>query len=79
MAIGLSIQQFNIAPQIEEGRKRLDDAQEFLKPFPDIEKVFDGLIFAESETEATRRFKKWEAYIESIKAKASHFFVKPVD
>ena len=64
---------------MEEGRKRLDEAQEFLKPFPDIEKVFDGLVFAESETEATRRFKKWEVYIESIKAKASHFFVKPID
>ena len=74
VAVGLSIHNFEIAPEIKEARKRLGDARAIVELFPDIERAFDAAVFVDSETEAERRFRKWEVYIEALRPKVSHFF-----
>ena len=56
----------------------------FAKPDPDADLVlaaregdpraFDALVFAGDETEATRRYKRWEAYLVDFEEKTRQFF-----
>lgn len=77
VGVGLSIQQYNIEPRLQEARRRLEEARALAQTFPDIERAFDAVVFVDSEPEARKRFKKWETYIETLQAKASHFFARP--
>lgn len=76
--IGVSqyIQHYEIDPQIKQTEHRIAEAEGLLKLFPDVEKVFDGLAFAETEDEAHRRFKKWGAYVNDLEARVQRFFAK---
>ncbi|MGQ0810976.1 MAG: hypothetical protein ACT4OO_07110 [Nitrospiraceae bacterium] len=77
VAVGLSIQQFDIEPRVKEARHRLEEARALAQTFPDIERAFDAVVFVDSETEALKRFKKWETYIETLQVRASHVFARP--
>lgn len=79
VGVGLSIQQFDVEPQIEEGRRRLAEANALAQHLPDVEKAFDAVAFADSDEEADRRFKKWQVLIEDLKKKTSRFFAQPVE
>lgn len=73
------IQHYDIEPQINKAERRLEEAQEFAKLFPDVEKIFDGLVFSETYDEAYRRFKKWAAYVKTLEARTAKFFAKVSD
>jgi hypothetical protein len=79
--IGVSqyIQHYEIDPQIKKTGHRIAEAEGLLKLFPDVEKVFDGLAFAETHDEAHRRFKKWGAYVNDLEARTARFFAKSSD
>lgn len=74
VATGLSIQHFSIAPVQKEAQNRIDQAKQLMELLPDIKRAFDALLFAESEGEAERRFKRWKAYVEDFKSKVTPFF-----
>lgn len=79
--IGVSqyIQHYEIDPQIKKTEHRIAEAEALLKLFSDVEKVFDGLAFAETYDEAQRRFKKWAAYVKNLEERTSRFFAKTSD
>ncbi|MSR25100.1 MAG: hypothetical protein EXR96_08430 [Nitrospiraceae bacterium] len=79
--IGVSqyIQHYEIDPQIKKTEHRIVEAERVLKLFPDVEKVFDGLVFAETYDEAHRRFKKWGAYVNDLEARTAKFFARTGD
>jgi len=79
--IGVSqyIQHHEIDPQIKKTEHRLAEVEALLKLFPDVEKIFDGLAFAETYDEAYRRFKKWGAYVNDLEARTARFFAKSSD
>lgn len=79
--IGISqyIQHYEIDPQIRKTERQLDEAQSLLRLFPDIEKLFDGLAYAETYDEAHRRFKKWAVYVRNLEARTAKFFSKTRD
>ncbi|MGH7261397.1 MAG: hypothetical protein ACREI9_12065 [Nitrospiraceae bacterium] len=79
--IGVSqyIQHYEIDPHIKKIERQLAEAEGLLKLFPDVEKIFDGLAFAESYDEAHRRFKKWAAYVNNLEARTARFFAKSSD
>jgi len=70
------IQHYEIDPQIKKTERQLAEAEGLLKLFPDVEKVFDGLAFAETYEEAHRRFTKWAAYVKNLEERTSRFFAK---
>jgi hypothetical protein len=76
IAVGLSVQNFNIKPEMETARKRLDGAQDLEPLVHDTESAFRAMVFADSYSEAERRFKKWEAYVRDLKAKTADYFAK---
>lgn len=75
--IGVSqcVQQFVIDPEVEVAKNRLAEARRLVQLFPDTITAFRGLVFAESETEALRRFNQWQGYVESHKKKIDRFFI----
>jgi len=73
------IQQYKIDPQIKKTERQLAEAEALLKLFPDVEKVFDGLVFAETYQEARRRLTKWEAYVRNLETRTARFFAKSSD
>lgn len=79
--IGISqyIQHYDIDPQIKRTDRQLTEAQSLLRLFPDIEKIFDGLAYAETYDEAHRRFKKWAVYVKDLEARTTKFFAKTSD
>lgn len=79
--IGVSqyIQHYEIDPQIKKTEHRLAEAEALLKLFPDVEKIFDGLAFAETYSEAHRRFTKWAVYVKTLEARTARFFAKASD
>lgn len=76
--IGVSqyIQNFDIEPKIKQADRHLADAQRILSLFTDVEKLFNGVAFAESYDEAHRRFRKWGAYVTDLEARTAKFFAK---
>jgi hypothetical protein len=70
------IQHYDIDPQIKKAERHLAEAQEFGKLLPDIEKIFDGLVFSETYEEAHRRFKKWAVYVKTLEERTAKFFAK---
>lgn len=79
IAVGLSIQQFNIQPQIEEGRKVLDNGRDLALLFRDSRVPFRAVAYADSNDQADRRFKVWQSFNEDLKARISRFLAKPVE
>jgi hypothetical protein len=79
--IGISqyIQHYDIDPQIRKTDRQLTEAQGLLRLFPDIEKIFDGLVYAETYDEAHRRFKKWAVYVKTLEARTAKFFTRTGD
>ena len=73
---GQIIQARDVKPEIAEAGKRLEDARRLLNLMPDIVTAYRGLAFADSDTEAERRFKQWMSYMENLKNKVSHFFAE---
>jgi hypothetical protein len=73
------IQHYEIDPHIKKIERQLAEVEGLLKLFPDVEKIFDGLAFAETYSEAHRRFTKWAAYVKTIEARTAHFFAKTSD
>ena len=67
---------FNIKPEMETARKRLDAAQDLEPLYHDTESAFEAMVFADSYSEAERRFKKWEAYVKNLKAKTADYFAR---
>jgi hypothetical protein len=76
IAVGEAIQHFNIKPRINVARHSLDEARRITRLFPDIITAFRGLVFSDSETEADKRFKQWQAYIEHLRRIASAYFTR---
>jgi hypothetical protein len=74
IGIGQSVQQFQISPEIETVRERLQGARRLLQLLPDTVTAFRGLVFADTETDADRRFKHWQRYLEKIRKTVLHFF-----
>lgn len=74
--IGISqyLQHYAIDPQIKTADRRLAEARSLLRLFPDVEKIFDGLVYAETSMEAQRRFKKWAVYVRDLQARAAKVF-----
>mgnify|MGYP003345818536 CR=1 FL=1 len=70
------IQNFDIEPKIKQADRQLADAQRILSLFTDVEKLFNGVAFAESYDEAHRRFNKWGAYVTDLEARTQKFFAK---
>lgn len=70
------IQHYDIDPQIKKAERKLTEVEGLLKLFPDIEKIFNGLVFSETYDEAHRRFKKWAAYVKDLEARTARFFAK---
>jgi hypothetical protein len=73
------IQHYEIDPQIKKTERQLAAAEGLLKLFPDVEKIFDGLAFAETYSEVHRRFTKWAAYVKTLEARTTKFFAKTSD
>jgi hypothetical protein len=73
------IQHYEIDPQIKKTDRQLVEAQSLLRLFPDVEKIFDGLVFSETYDEAHRRFTKWAAYVKTLEARTAKFFAKAGD
>jgi hypothetical protein len=73
------IQQYKIDPQIKKAERKLAEAEGLLKLLPDVEKIFDGLVFSETYDEAHRRFKKWATYVKNLEARTARFFAKSGD
>lgn len=73
------IQHYHIDPQIRKTERRLDEAQSLLRLLPDVEKLFNGLAYAETSQEAQRRFQKWAAYVINLDERSAKFFAKTVD
>lgn len=76
--IGVSqyIQHYEIDPQIKKTDRQLVEAQRLLSLFPDVEKLFNALAFAETYSEVHRRFIKWSAYVKNLEERTSRFFAK---
>ena len=70
------IQHYEIDPQIKKTERRLVEAQSLLTLFPDVEKLFNALAFAETYTEVHRRFTKWSAYVKNLEERTTRFFAK---
>lgn len=79
IAVSQYIQQYTIDPQIKKTEHRLAEAEALLKLFPDVEKIFDGLAFAENYSEAHRRFAKWAVYVKTLEVRTAKFFAKASD
>lgn len=73
------IQHYDIEPQIRKAERKLTEVEGLLKMFPDIEKIFNGLVFSETYDEAHRRFKKWAAYVKNLETRTAKFFAKTSD
>jgi hypothetical protein len=73
------IQHYEIDPQIKKTDRQLVQAEGLLKLFPDVEKIFDGLVYAETYDEAHRRFKKWAVYVKTLEERTEKFFAKTGD
>ena len=73
------IQHYEIDPQIKKTERQLAGAEALLKLFPDVEKIFDGLVYAETYDEAHRRFKKWAVYVKTLEVRTAKFFAKTGD
>lgn len=71
---GVGVQHYSIVPTERDTRRRLDEAKRLADQLPDIERAFDALLFAGDETEATRRYKRWEAYLIDFEDKTRQFF-----
>jgi hypothetical protein len=76
IAISQYIQQHKIDPQIKKTERQLAEAEGLLKLLPDVEKIFDGLAFSETYSEAHRRFTKWAVYVKDLEARTAKFFAK---
>ena len=76
IAISQYIQQYKIDPQIKKTERELAEAEGLLKLFPDVEKIFDGLAFAETYSEAHRRFTKWAVYVKDLETRTAKFFAR---
>jgi len=76
IAVGESIQRFDVKPKIDEANHSVDEARRITRLFPDIITAFRGLVFSDSETEADKRFKQWQAYIEHLRRIASAYFTR---
>jgi ABC-type multidrug transport system fused ATPase/permease subunit len=74
IAVGLSIDLFDIAPEIETAKQRLEEAHRLIQLFPDTITAFRGLVFTDSSTEANKRFRQWQTYVENHRNKLSRFF-----
>ncbi|OGW64243.1 MAG: hypothetical protein A3H49_07470 [Nitrospirae bacterium RIFCSPLOWO2_02_FULL_62_14] len=70
------IQHYEIDPQIKKTDRQLVEAQRLLTLFPDVEKLFNALAFAETYSEVHRRFIKWSAYVKNLEERTSRFFAK---
>lgn len=70
------IQHYEIDPQIKKTDRQLVEAQALLTLFPDVEKLFNALAFAETYTEVHRRFIKWSAYVKNLEERTARFFAK---
>lgn len=70
------IQHYEIDPQIKKTDRQLVEAQRLLSLFPDVEKLFNALAFAETYSEVHRRFIKWSAYVKNLEERTSRFFAK---
>ena len=70
------IQHYHIDPKIRKTERRLDEAQSLLRLLPDVEKLFNGLAYAENSQEAQRRFQKWAAYVINLDERSAKFFAK---
>jgi len=79
IGVGLTIQHVNIGPEIEEARRRLNEAQRLAQIFPEVRRAFRAVVFADSDVDADRRFKIWNVFSENLKIKVLHFFAKPVE
>lgn len=79
--IGISqyIQHYDIEPQIKKAEHKFTEVEALLKLFPDVEKIFDGLVFSETYDEAHRRFTKWATYVKTLEARTAKFFAKVSD
>lgn len=73
------IQHYEIDPQIKKTERQLAEAEGLLKLFPDVEKIFDGLAFAETYSEVHRRFTKWAVYVKTLETRTAKFFAKASD
>jgi hypothetical protein len=76
IALGETIQRFDVKPKIDEANHSVDEARRITRLFPDIITAFRGLVFSSSETEADRRFMLWQAYIENLRKKSTEYFTK---
>jgi hypothetical protein len=76
IAISQYIQQYKIDPQIKRTERQLAEAEGLLKLFPDVEKIFDGLAFAETHSEAHRRLTKWATYVKNLETRTAKFFAR---
>jgi len=76
IAVGESIQRFDVKPKIDEANHSVDEARRITRLFPDIITAFRGLVFSNSETEAERRFMLWQAYIENLRTKSTEYLTK---
>ncbi len=65
--------------QIKKTDRQLTEAQNLIALFPDIEKLFNALAFAETYSEVHRRFIKWAAYVKTLEARTAKFFAKTSD
>jgi uncharacterized protein YktA (UPF0223 family) len=79
IAVSQYIQHYKIDPEIARTDRQLTEAQHLLRLFPDIEKIFDGLVYAETYDEAHRRFKKWAVYVKTLEARTAKIFAKTGD
>ncbi len=71
---GVGIQHYSLKPTDREAKRRLEEASRLADQLPDIERAFDALVFAGDETEALRRYKRWEAYVKDFDGRTEHFF-----
>jgi hypothetical protein len=73
------IQHYHIDPQIRKTERQLEEAQSLLRLLPDVEKLFNGLAYAENAPEAQRRFQKWAAYVINLDERSAKFFARTSD
>jgi hypothetical protein len=71
---GVAIQHYHLKPTDREAKRRLEEAERLADQLPDIERAFDALVFAGDETEAVRRYKRWEAYVTGFDERTAQFF-----
>ncbi len=67
------MQHFSIGPAERDARRQVEDAKRLADQVLDIERAFDALVFAGNESEAVRRYQRWEAYVIDFEQKTRQF------